>query len=109
MATTMKNEANVPITPLSGASPECRPWLELTREGCTLLHFALVDENDALVEDLSWAGFPMRIPAGVEARVRFLLRAGAASFLRATGKSSHALSSGIEAPPLKNCPRVLSV
>lgn len=80
---TMKNEANVPITPLSGASPECRPWLELTRECCTLLHFALVDENDALVEDLSWAGFPMRIPAGVEARVRFLLRAGADVHARA--------------------------
>ena len=42
-------------TPLSMASAACRPWLERTRECCTLLHFALVEdgcEDDGWISDI---------------------------------------------------------
>ena len=79
--------ATPPATPLSMASPETRPWLERTRECCTLLHFALVDGEDPLAddEDMRGGAYPGGVPSGVgvEARVRQLLRAGADVHARA--------------------------
>ena len=90
-------------TPISTASPECRPWLERTRDCCSLLHFALVEdgcEDDGWVsvvhpcEDEAVGGTPgvrVGIALDPETRVRQLLRSGADVNARAHPGAASAL------------------